>query len=239
MVYIYDDSYEGFLTAIFDAFNDPDALIYSSRYPGPPMLDNCAVIADFTKSNRLRAGINAKLGKTILRDIYLLYLSDTDDHGIIALEYLRFCFHVGAHARSLRYEPVVKAALTLREKVTREWDRMLGLLRFDKTEKGIYVASFSPDHNVLPLIANHFARRMPSHSFIIHDTSRGIAMLSHKGVWVLTDLDPETEFDFSSDEFRTIWKDYWQTMAIEERLNPRLQQKYMPKRYWKNLTEMQ
>ena len=239
MIYIYDDSYEGFLTALFDGYKDPDALIYSSHYPGPPMLESCPVATDFTKSSRLQKGIETKLGKTILRDIYLLYLSDTIDHGIITLEYLRFCFHVGPGARSLRYEPAVKAALTLREKVTREWDRMLGLIRFDKADNGVYVANFSPDHNVLPLIANHFARRMPSHSFVIRDTVRNLAMLSHQGAWIVTDLPSDIVFDFSSDEFRVMWKDYWKTMAIRERLNPRLQRQYMPKRYWKNLTEME
>lgn len=239
MVYIYDNSYEGFLTALFDSYNDPDALIYSSHYPGPPMLENLPVSTDLSKSTRLQKGIETKLGKAVLRDIYLLYLADTPDHGIITLQYLRFCFHVGKKARSLRYEPSVKAALTLREKVTREWDRMLGFVRFNKTSDDVYVSNISPDHNILPLIANHFASRMPSHSFIIRDISRGLAILSHKGVWVLTELAPDTVFDFTSDEFRTIWKDYWKTMAISERLNPELQRRCMPKRYWKNLTETQ
>ncbi len=239
MVYIYDDTYEGFLTAIFDGYNDPDALIYSSHYPGPPMLESMPVATDLFKSTRLQKGIEAKLGKNVLHDVYLLYLADTPDHGIITLEYLRFCFQVGKGARNLRYEPAVKAALTLREKVTREWDRMLGLVRFDKTENGVYVSSISPDHNVLPLIANHFAQRMPSHNFIIRDVSRETAMLSHKGVWVITELPAHISFDFSSDDFRTMWKDYWKTMAIRERLNPRLQKQYMPRRYWKNLTEME
>lgn len=239
MVYIYDNSYEGFLTALFDGYKDPDALIYASHYPGPPMLESMFVSTDLSKSTRLQKGIEAKLGKTILRDIYLLYLSDTPDHGIITLKYLRFCFQVGKGARNLRYEPSVKSALTLREKVTREWDRMLGLVRFNKTSEGVYVSDITPDHNILPLIANHFSNRMPSHNFIIRDTSRDIAMLSHKGVWILTELGPDAVFDFTSDEFRAMWQDYWKTMAIEERLNPRLQRRCMPKRYWKHLPETQ
>ena len=239
MVYIYDNSYEGFLTALFDGYNDPDALIYASHYPGPPMLESRFVGTDPSKSTRLQRGIETKLGKLILRDVYLLYLADTPDHGKVTLEYIRFCFQIGKGARNLRYEPVVKSALTLREKVTREWDRMLGLVRFDKTANGVYAANISPDHNILPLIANHFASRMPSHNFIIRDTSRETAILSHKGVWVITELSPDTVFNFTSDEFRTMWKDYWKTMSIAERLNPELQRRCMPARYWKNLTEMQ
>ena len=239
MVYIYDNSYEGFLTALFDSYKDPDALIYASHYPGPPMLESLFVETDLSKSTRLQRGIETKLGKFVLRDVYLLYLADTPDHGIITLEYLRFCFHMGKGARNLRYEPTVKSALTLREKVTREWDRMLGFVRFNKTSNGVYVADITPVHNILPLIANHFSSRMPSHNFIIRDTSRSIAILSHKGVWVITELSPHTLFDLTSDEFRILWKDYWKTMAIEQRLNPELQRRCMPKRYWKNLTEMQ
>ena len=238
MIYLYDNTYEGFLTAIFVSFRDTDALVFRSEKHIPPMLDYITVKTDSEKFERLQNGIKKSLSQTILRDTYLLYLSGAPEHATVCLKYLRFCFSKGKGARSLRYEDSVKNALNLRDKVMREYDRMLGLVRFDKTETGTYVAQLEPDNNILPLIAGHFAQRMPSHSFVIRDISRNIAMLSHMGSWVITELSPDVEFDFTGDEFRSMWKDYWQTMAIKERLNPRLQKQYMPKRYWKHLPEI-
>ncbi|WP_110945300.1 DUF4130 domain-containing protein [Paenibacillus phocaensis] len=38
--------------------------------------------------------------------------------------------------------------------------------------------------------------------------------------------------------YRRLWKRFYDTMAIRERLNPRAQMSHMPKRYWARLTEM-
>ena len=41
------------------------------------------------------------------------------------------------------------------------------------------------------------------------------------------------------DEFTRMWKSYYDTMAIKERLNPRLLRRCLPVRYWKHLPERQ
>ena len=39
-------------------------------------------------------------------------------------------------------------------------------------------------------------------------------------------------------EYRRLWKNYFDNIAIRERTNPRCQRNFMPVRYWKHLTEM-
>jgi probable DNA metabolism protein len=39
--------------------------------------------------------------------------------------------------------------------------------------------------------------------------------------------------------YRNLWRNYFDSMAIKERTNPRCQRNLMPARYWKNLPEMQ
>jgi hypothetical protein len=36
-----------------------------------------------------------------------------------------------------------------------------------------------------------------------------------------------------------LWRSYYDTIAIRERLNPKKQRQDMPVKYWKYLTEMQ
>jgi probable DNA metabolism protein len=39
--------------------------------------------------------------------------------------------------------------------------------------------------------------------------------------------------------FQSLWKSYFEAMAIKERVNLRLQRQHMPRRFWNLLTEMQ
>ena len=39
--------------------------------------------------------------------------------------------------------------------------------------------------------------------------------------------------------FQKLWKTFFNTISIKERTNPRCQMQYMPKKYWKDLIEMQ
>jgi probable DNA metabolism protein len=39
--------------------------------------------------------------------------------------------------------------------------------------------------------------------------------------------------------FQQLWKEYFRSITIKERINLKLQRQHMPKRYWKYLTELQ
>ncbi len=238
MTYVYDGTFEGMLSAIFEAYNDRYAVICREDSYIPPMLEYKELKTDSQKASRVQKGILKKLSPIYLHDIYYLYLSEAEEHATIALRYLRFSFSHGKGARSMLYETAVKDALTLRSKVLKEADRMLGLVRFEISAQGVYVSEIEPDHNILLLISRHFASRLPGQTFVIRDLRRGFAMCSHKGKWLISDIPSDYKFDFSGDEFRSIWKDYFKIMAIKERINPKLQRQYMPARYWAHLPEM-
>ncbi|MGL5152900.1 MAG: DUF4130 domain-containing protein, partial [Clostridium sp.] len=40
------------------------------------------------------------------------------------------------------------------------------------------------------------------------------------------------------DNYTDLWKEYFKSVTIKERTNPKLQKRMMPKRYWENLTEI-
>ena len=41
------------------------------------------------------------------------------------------------------------------------------------------------------------------------------------------------------ENFRKLWRGYYEHMAIQERLNPDLQRNFLPKKYWAYLVEKQ
>jgi probable DNA metabolism protein len=60
-----------------------------------------------------------------------------------------------------------------------------------------------------------------------------------KDIVEIKNMDMNVDNFYSDDEFifQEAWKIYHKHLSIKERYNPKLQRNFMPKRYWKNLTE--
>lgn len=138
---------------------------------------------------------------------------------------------------------VVTAAVRCRNQA----QKITGLIRFSELADGLWYAAVSPDCDVLPLIAPHFALRFAPHSFMIHDLQRATAIVHEPGLGCrivgevsLPDSLRVTDLSCTGREFmvREKWRRYFSSIAIEERRNPRLQAKFMPKKYWSGLPEM-
>jgi probable DNA metabolism protein len=152
-----------------------------------------------------------------------------------------------ASAATDRGDPDVRAVLEAAYKVKREIDRLMGLLRFSPDERGVYIARCSPDHQVLPGLAEYFVRRFGATPWAVIDEKRGL-VLSCNGT-----EEPRISFDSGlesnplpaadaltgqSDQWEALWRHYHKTINNEDRKNPDLQRQFMPKRYWKYLSEM-
>ncbi|MCL1815894.1 MAG: TIGR03915 family putative DNA repair protein [Treponema sp.] len=151
-----------------------------------------------------------------------------------------------------RLDPDTEQVQTAAWKVIREFDRLRGLLRFvPEHEQGTpqndpdpcYTARCTPDHFVLPLLADHFLQRFGKTSWAIIDEKRNLALWSKKGkAPSLCRIDPEEwksgTIQNAADEWENLWKNYHHSINNEDRANPHLQKQFMPRRYWKYLPEV-
>jgi probable DNA metabolism protein len=136
---------------------------------------------------------------------------------------------------------------------------MKQFIRFQKAKDGTYLGVVSPDHNVLPLIIDHFQDRFNDQPWLIYDTKR------HYGYYyeatpdssgkrenvIRVTFEDESAVPFnlangkldesvmSSDDqlLQDLWRTYFKAICIRERMNPRKQLNDMPRRYWKYMTE--
>jgi len=156
------------------------------------------------------------------------------------LKYIVLGFKYGPGIRLLHGNQIVFDVQQTEKKVTFEANRLAGLVRFTVLKGGVLYSPIEPDHDVCELLAKHFCDRFKHDPFIIHDKKRSKALIAAGGDFYISDFDtgclPESEGD--ENEYRTLWKKYFETIAIRERVNPRCQKNFMPVRYWKNLTEM-
>ena len=132
-------------------------------------------------------------------------------------------------------EPVVMRMTELARSVSNEAHEWKQFIRFDEQAGRILFARFRPKNNVILSVSAHFADRLSGENFLILDTGRSIAAVHPAGQnWYLTSLsevDANAAFSSQPDEYRDLWKTFFDSIAIRERTNPKLQQNMMPLRY--------
>jgi len=116
-----------------------------------------------------------------------------------------------------------------------------GFLRFSVTEDNIFYAEMSPKNNVLPIIMPHFCRRFNTKPFLIHDITHKQVGIYDTQEWCLMPSEGLALPNLHSEElkYRFLWKLFYDTTAIEGRLNHKRQRQMMPLRYQKHVTELQ
>lgn len=252
LYYIYDNSYEGLLTAVFEAFSRkelPDRIV-GEKESIPLFTDTFNVITDDRKAIRVSEGLQKKLSPSAFSMLSICFLSELPDIEVRIFNYITKSF---ASPISIELNFADDDVLTLSQvykKVVWESTRMKQFVRFQKTADGLFFALIDPQYDVLPLCYDFFEDRYADQAWIIYDKKRkyGVHYNKEKSEIVYFDklnisLETGKLTDDQSDEteqtFQALWKDYIKAITIQQRKNLRLQRHHMPKRYWKYLTEKQ
>ena len=269
--YLYDETFDGLLTCIYHHYyTEKAAGIYPKEQYQPSMLQGCMEVeTEQDKADRVYKAIEDKISRYALRMVYRAFLSNVPGKEKVILDYVVFGFKVGPSIGSRHASPEVNALEKITHKVGVEQERMLQFVRFEVMNAAgtgadlassagtdlasgasaragqILYAAVEPEHDVLELIAHHFAERFSHDPLIIHDIRRGKAIMAYERSWYVTDFDghhlPDgSELVMSPEEtdYQNLWRTYFDHIAIKERINPRCQKNNMPLRYWKHLTEV-
>ncbi len=243
MIYVMDGSFEGILTAVFEAYarkEDPDSIVSQSQYQMSLVSEIRDIITDQEKSDRVYKAIVGKMSQDAIEILYSAYLHEHPDVGAAIYRYIKIGLKIGRKATSYIQNPDVLWVNDMSKKVFSEVHLFLGILRFKRLKNGLYYARMEPDNNITMLISNHFADRLSDQPWIIHDAKRDIfALYDTEQVVFSNEPIPIHEDQRDDEAFEKLWKRYFKSIAIESRINPRLQKQFMPRRYWKNLIEKQ
>ena len=241
--FLFDGTFEGMLTGVFLIYEQKewDAVLESeTQLENYSLFETVLVKTDDEKFQRVFRTLQEKMSPAFLQDVYFAYLSDLPGSADAALKYIRLGLKEGRNIRGALQNPIVRSIRDLRKKVGNEAHRLKGLVRFHQMQGGVFVADLEPDHNVITLLAPHFAARLKNEFFIIRDLRRYIAVVYDKKEWYLVPLGSDiTPADSKQDEFAQLWQLYFKKIAVPGRENRRLQLNYMPRRYHKYLTELQ
>jgi probable DNA metabolism protein len=251
-VYVYDKSFEGLLSAVFDAYLRrifPDLLVGEQEVP--PLLAAGAhtVCVTREKAERVAAGLKKRLSRSGYGDLLRVWLSEQEGCEMLLLRYLRKIFDSPYSVERNFADKDVSAVAKLAGQVGTESHLMCGFARFQKTAEGIYCAVIGPRYNVLPLMLSHFTERFGDQRWALYDAKRGYGVLA-AGDEGFREITPDAGYAgngrlksslLADGEllFQNLWKSYHRAVSIEERRNPMLQRNCMPKRFWAYMTEKQ
>ncbi|MDR1667385.1 MAG: TIGR03915 family putative DNA repair protein [Bacteroidales bacterium] len=251
-VFFYDRTFDGLLTAIFDAYSRksfPVSLLKMGEATPLFAEERHTVVTDADAAERVWTALKRKLSREICNMLQLVWMSETEKSDVLLFRYICKTFD-NASSIALNFgDPDVLEAKNLARKVAHEALYLKQFVRFQKAADDIFFAPVRPLYNALPLTIHHFSDRFSDQQWVIYDLKRKYGYyydLHHTQEITLNsnDLLLNGKLDESlmaSDEklFQGLWKNYCKSLTIKERLNLRLQRQHMPVRFWQDLTEKQ
>ena len=250
-VFVHDGSFDGVLAAVFDAYSRrafPDMLLRKGEALPLFCDDVCEVHADEAKADRVWRALQKKLSPSSLASLVMCWFSEQPGSAEWIFRYVCKVMDSSMSIEGNWADKDVRTVLQWGKKVASERERLLQFLRFQKMADGVFFAAVEPLYNVLPLAVSHFRDRFSDQAWLVYDVRRGYGFYYDRkaveevsfpeppkglrGGW----LDPSLA---AEDErlFQDLWKTYFQSVAIKERKNARLQKQNMPVRFWKYLVE--
>lgn len=242
VIYMHDNSFEGILTCIHEAYYrslKPHRIMPECNLQHNILDKYIRIETDSDRAGKVYNAIISKISYESLQMLYHVYLSETPDAGTLIYNYLKMGFRVGSQVDLYLSNNNVLNVHKISRRVGHEVHILTGFIRFRMVCDNTYYAPLEPDSNVVALLAPHFAERLADQRWIIHDIKRGLAAVYDLNTWMMVDADNNELFQTDSKDLKysQLWKEFFSTIAISSRTNPKLQKNLMPVRYWKHLTE--
>lgn len=248
---LYDGSFEGLFTAIFEVFEyklSDVEIVASSHFQQDFFSEIHMVSTNAEKADRVLKKLDAQIGKEGIKTLLQVYNSENDKLESIVLEVIKYAISRPLENVMKDYaHPAVLQASQLSKSVSREAHRMKAFTRFEKMADGTYAAKISPDFNVLTLMVHYFKNRYQDQKWLVYDIRRNYGFyydLTETREVVLENSEflqklntSETLLHEEETSFQTLWQRYFIKTNIAERRNDKLHLMHVPRRYWKYLTE--
>lgn len=247
-IILYDGTFDGFLSAVFEIYeykiNDP-IIKRLNDFQDELFNEYHTVTTNLKHAKRVWQGLKKCIQTKGCNLLFFCFLSEENGIENTMFNVIRHSFNNKQNILSDYSNPHVLNLSKTAKKVRREKHRLEAFVRFKHTKDNLYFSTIEPDFNVLPLIKNHFTKRYADQKWIIYDLKRkyGLFFNLQKTEIIAIDLDfsisKKDRFTLDEEAYESLWKDYFKSTNIEERVNMALHTKHVPKRYWKYLSEKQ
>jgi probable DNA metabolism protein len=251
MILVYDDSFEGFLSVVFECYLrkiNPDDILSSANFQKSMFTTYEKIPTNPENADRVWNGLQKKMDHVTRHVPFTAFLSRDPGIEMALLRFMQMAFAAKQPISGNFGDPDVLNVRKTSRKVMQESRRMVQFIRFQLTRDNIYFAAMSPDYDVLPIAMHHFRDRFADQTWLIYDLRRDYGFFYDQKTMeevVLKDKifnasDGSVSPDMLQEGetlYQSMWNGYCRHVTIRERLNLRLQRQHMPGRYWKFLPE--
>ena len=240
IAYLYDGSFAGLLCCIYESYYQKELpfTIFHYEEEQETLFPVKEIVTDDIIAKKVEDSIGRKISQDALKLVRMCYLSKTENRELTILNFLRMGYKIGPSVTNMLTHDTVGTITRSAQNVQRESHFYTEFLRFSEYN-GALVAIIEPKNFVLPVIAPHFCDRFPSEQFLIYDKSHKHALIyqdAERSLILLEHFElPEAEAE--EIKYRALWKQFYNTIAIEGRTNLKLRMNNIPKRYWTHMTE--
>ena len=248
-VYICQDTITGICSALYDAWKearDQEAGVeLKGKIQQRLFCEYREVTESESKSAALQRMIKRNLGYNTYWDIYHAILSDDDEKAEVVFRMMQQARKLEDSTRIMEHlgNPDVARVFELSRRVSNEAHAYKEFIRFRELENRVLFSEITPKSQVLTCIAGHFADRFPLENWMIYDKTHETFLIHvERRPWKLVrgemlNMDAASRVTEEQRKYEELWRGFFNSIAIKERENPRLQQTHLPKRYRREMTE--
>ncbi len=256
-IFLCEDNIDGIFTGIYDAWasrrGHANVALTTHAPDNYSLFDEYVTVrTDYEKSAKVANTLHQRMGDETYQEICQAASARENSSRKKSMDKADAIYKTVVLALSLpdagkvlNYlaEPYVNRTFQLSRSTGNEAHHLLGFLRFQELENGLLFAQIHPQNDVLPFLGEHFSDRLPEENFMIYDKTHNLAALHPKGKgFFITDtegLHQEmlTRFSPEEMEFCRLWCTFFDSIAIEARKNPKLQNQNLARRFQRDVVE--
>lgn len=237
--YCYDGSLDGFLTCVFDSYlyKEPPLAFRTEEEP-PTLWEERMVETDSEKAHRVLKALGEKISPRAQLLVRRGFWTGVPERELMLFRFIRFGLIHGPKALQAIADLNVAPLLRAVQHLEHEAHLYTGFVRFSQ-QNGILVGEIEPKNRVLPLLRPHFCGRLNTECFVLHDRTHREALFYKPGRWAILPVENFRVGTPGPEElrFRALWRTFYDTVAIEGRINPKLQRTHLPLHFRRVMTE--
>ena len=254
-VLICEDSVEGILTGVYDAYQfkkklgieSHDSIHLATKEPDMQRLfteyDHIQTVHE--KAEKVTNTIIKQLGGETWYRLSMAMVSDFEDKADAVYHTIVLGLKMqDKHITDRLQEDYVQRTFKCARASNNELCHLKEFLRFSELQNGILYAKIDAKHHILPFLMPHFADRLPADNFVIYDeNTQTYGLHASFKKWYLLQGQKMDEgslvYSEVEEEYQKLFKCFCDSIAIEARINPKLQMNMLPLRFRPNMTEFQ
>ncbi len=234
MILIYDGTFEGFLSLVYDVYYEklnPNN-IYKELPPTLILEDIKYIETKEEKALKVLDGIKNKFPKKAFNTIRNTFMCDSQEFEIYLLKFIILGFKDKSQLFNINNKNVMYLQ-NLQKELSRHIHKMYAFTRFQELDDGTLYSKIESKFNVIYFLGHHFFKRFNNQKFIIHDIKRNIAFIKNEYYLGIQNISSFEEPKISSKEekFDKLWKTFFEAVSIETRENIKCQKNYVPLLY--------